>query len=108
MPPFSNNVPSKKFYFGTEFSERFALQLGMTYKKRHSHTVKNQDKEKFEEICGMWCQSRHPVSAVISLVQNCFRKSCDRPYTEETIRVGINRSGIISNKKRERSQDVGL
>lgn len=55
MPPFWNNVPSKKFYIWTDISKKARIPLWwITYEKRHSHTVKHQDKEKFEEIRGMW------------------------------------------------------
>lgn len=55
----------------------------------------------------MGCQSRHPVGTIDSF-SKALGRVVDKPYTVETMIVGISRSGIISKKNREKSQDVGL
>ena len=83
------------------------LEATDTHKECHGHAVKDEDKKELEEVGGMGRQSCHPVGTIDSLAKRSGRAAFS-PYTVETIIVGISRSGIMSKKNREKSQDVGL
>ena len=79
-----------------------------TYEEGHGQGIEYKDEQELEEMCGIVRESDHPICADNLPSLLLLYGMIVRTYIEDTMIVGITRSGMTSKTKRDNNQAVGL